>query len=96
MCPNIRKPQFKRCPGRPGTLHPYETDCDFVNIWRNGKGQAVFVACSRKGYFTSYVFSRKSVVLPLAAGKSLPYRRSFDAAQTDLNLYAQKKGWKLA
>jgi len=28
--------------------------------------------------------------------KYLPLRKSFDEAQTDLNLYAKKKGWNLA
>jgi hypothetical protein len=95
MCPNVRKPKLSLCPGIPKTLHPQQSECDFVNVWRDENDEAVFVdsGLGNKN-FMSFRRSKRGG-LHRVKTKFLPVRKIFDEAQTDLNLYAQKKGWKL-
>jgi hypothetical protein len=97
MCPNNSSPKERKsfvCPGIPGTPHPKQTVCGFVTVWTDENGRGVFVDSGLGGRnFMSFRRSARGG-LHRVKSKFLPLRKTFDEAQTDLNLYAQKKGWK--
>jgi hypothetical protein len=97
MCPNYSKKEMESsvCPGISGTIHSKRSTCKFVNVWHDENGEAVFVSSGLgKNNFMSFRRSARGG-LHLVKTKFLPVRKNFDEAQTDLNLYAKKKGWKL-
>ena len=98
MCP--QKIESSRvCPGISGTPHPGPTRCRFVKVYKDKRGWEYAVQ-SGIGGDTFKTFYRK----PGKAGKGLlyghgwrpvPWRDSFDAAQADLNIEAEKRGWEV-
>jgi len=96
MCPNTYKEEKSiYCPGIKGSPHPKQTACGFVNIWHDENGEEVFVDSGLgKRHYMSFRRSA-SGGLHRVKTKFLPVRNNFDDAQTDLNLYARKKGWTL-
>jgi hypothetical protein len=98
MCPNIhsyKKRILRICPGIPGTPHSRQSECDFVIVWRKKSGSAVYVHSLTRGRSFVSVSRNKYGGYSQAYAQFLPARKSFDEAQTDLNLFAQKKGWNI-
>ena len=96
LCPNVysrKKLRSGVCPGIPETLHPEPGACAFVNVWRDENGIAVFVDHEIGGGNFMSFRRGKSGGLHRVKTKSLPLQKTFDEAQADLNLYAEKKGW---
>ncbi len=96
MCPNINNPSNQICPSG-GPQNKKETICDFVLTFIDENNFPVFIsngiASDNKTWFTV----RKKTVwngIHRVKTKALPERKQFDEAQTDLNMYAQRKGWK--
>jgi hypothetical protein len=89
MCPN-KEEDSTTCPGIPGTPHPDETRCNFVNEFFDTARNRSIAIINNGVYFSAASsgqgFHRITV-------KALPLRDTFDAAQEDLNRYAMKKGW---
>lgn len=93
MCPNVRSPAIRVCPGIINSLHSNDSPCRFVKIYEDNRGWQYFV---RGGIGVSHfkVFYRKPGKPDNGHGyKTLPWRDNFDEAQTDLNTLARKKGW---
>ncbi|WP_371380856.1 hypothetical protein [Sporomusa aerivorans] len=97
MCPQ-KNDSSRICPGVPGILHPNESPCRLVKAYKDNRGWEYFVQAGIGGD-TYKTFYRK----PGKAGKGLirgkcwrpvPWRDSFDEAQIDLNIEAEKRGWE--
>jgi hypothetical protein len=96
MCPNTGKPDIT-CPGISHTPHPEPSPCKFIKIYRDETGSMIFVSTGLWNSGKTFMsFRRKSPSAGMHRVKSkfLPERKNFDQAQTDLDEYAKKKGWK--
>jgi hypothetical protein len=95
MCPNINAPNKKICP--PGGPQQKEaTLCRFVKAYIDESGAHVFVSwvdTSLNQWFSVRDGNVKGTVR--VKTKFLPIRDTFDEAQTDLNKYANSKGWRI-
>ncbi|WP_422447833.1 hypothetical protein [Thermoanaerobacterium sp. DL9XJH110] len=92
MCPNINKPETQ-CP--PGPLKPKVTPCRFVKTYVDNRGWKYRVMGGIGGDVYKARYQK-----PEKAGwhcmRNLEWRKSFDEAQSDLNMLAKAKGWKEA
>lgn len=90
LCPNQRNPQETVCP--PSFMLPKPTPCRFVKTYidtrswlykvMGGLGESNFKARYQKPGKKGWKCMGK-----------MPWRKSFDEAQSDLNGLAKKKGW---
>ena len=92
MCPNIDKPN-RICPGIPGTPHPNDSPCRFVKTYRDSRGWEYFVR-SGIGANTFKTFYQNPKQAGSHGWRPVPWRDSFDEAQADLNMEAEKRGWE--
>jgi hypothetical protein len=94
MCPNSNN-QSSVCPGIEGTVHQKSSRCDFVRVYFDEEGHAVFVHRLGKRYM---VFRQKEggIGVHWLVSKKLPERKTFEEAQEGLNQYALAKKWRHA
>lgn len=90
MCPNINEPEKIECPPKP--LNPEITACQFVktHIDKRGWRYRVMPGLGESNYKARYQKPGKSGWKCMA---NLPWRKSFDEAQSDLNAMAKLKAW---
>jgi hypothetical protein len=96
MCPNTGKPDTV-CPGKLDTPHPKPSPCKFTKTYLDENGYKVFVSTglwNAGKTFMSFRRKSSSAGMHRVKIKFLPERKSFDKAQEDLDVYAEKKGWK--
>jgi hypothetical protein len=93
MCPNIRTPFLRKCPGKPGILHPNDTPCRFVKVYQDDRGWQYFVRAGI-GLNTFKAFYCKPDQTREHGWRPVQWCNSFDTAQADLNMEAQKRGWE--
>lgn len=95
MCPNIGKCDTT-CPGIPGTLHPVSTPCRFVKKYIDERGwkYKVMSGLGESTFKARYQRPEKAGSTGWKGLTAVPWRESFDLAQSDLNTYAKKKNWK--
>lgn len=94
MCPNMGNPSTT-CPGIPHTPHPDPSECRYVKTYEDERGWKYFVR-SGIGKDCFKAFYRKPGCKKEVGYKNLAWRNGFDKAQADLNMLAEKKGWKEA
>ena len=94
MCPNIQK-QDTICPGIPGTLHPSASLCSFVKSYIDSRGwkYKVMSGIGENTFKARYQKPEKHGSVGWKGLAAVPWRKTFDEAQADLNAYAKKKGW---
>ena len=92
MCPQ-KLDSSRICPGIPGTPHPSPSPCRFVKVYRDSRGWEFFVGSGICGdeYKTFY---QKPEKFRAYGCRLVPWRDSFDEAQADLNMEAEKRGWE--
>ena len=93
MCPNIQK-NDKVCP--PGPFHPSPTPCRFVKTYIDDRGwkYKVMSGLGENNFKARYQKPDKHDAYSGWKGvAAVPWRKSFDEAQADLNALAKKKGW---
>lgn len=90
MCPNISEPENIICPA--GPMKTEATPCRFVKTYTDERGwfYQVMGGLGESNYNARY---RKPGKLRWKCMANLPWRKSFDDAQSDLNALAKKKGW---
>lgn len=91
MCPNTENPQSDKCPTGPSK--PEVTPCRFVKKYTDQRGwkYKVMSGLGESNYKARYQKPGKS---GWKCMKNLDWKKSFDEAQSDLNVMAEKKGWK--
>lgn len=95
MCPNIGE-QNDICPA---LYHKKEkTPCRFVKTYIDNRGWIYFVRSglgenNYKGFYAKNIEDYRACHRQHGM-RSLEWRKTFDEAQGDLNVYAEKKGWK--
>lgn len=95
MCPQ-RDSKSPICPGIPGSLHPDDSPCRFVKVYRDVRGWEYFVRPGISGT-TFKTFYRKPGKSAGGHGwRPVAWRDSFDAAQADLNREAKRRGFQEA
>lgn len=92
MCPQHDSPLLI-CPGMVGTLHPNDTHCRFVKVYRDNRGWEYYVRAGlgQDCFKPFYLKPGKS-----GGGhgcRNFEWRKTFDEAQADLNRYAKKNRW---
>lgn len=94
MCPNIGKAD-KTCPGIPGTGHPDPDPCRFVKSYIDQRGwkYKVMGGISQDSFKARYQKSEKNGSTGWKGVAAVPWQKTFDAAQADLNALAAAKGW---
>jgi hypothetical protein len=90
LCPNTGAPLKRLCPPGGPSKKP-ETSCRFTADFLDSGGAKIFVARLGKSWA-----SFKQDQSGLRRLEGLPSRRSYDEAQHDWNIFADKKGWRLA
>lgn len=92
MCPNTNK-QTDKCPPKP--FNPKITECRFVKTYIDSRGwrYKVMQGLGDSNFKARYNKPGKSGWKGMV---SMEWRKSFDEAQSDLNVMAKKKGWKEA
>lgn len=95
MCPNLQR-AVQVCPGVPGTLHPTASKCRFVRKYQDGRGwkYKVMSGLGESNYKARYQKPEKYGDVGWKGLPSVPWRKSFDEAQEDLNRLAAERGWK--
>lgn len=95
MCPNIQENK-RVCPGIPGTPHPQADTCRFVKAYIDSRGwkYKVMSGLGENSYKARYQKPEKHGDYGWKGCAMVPWRKSFDEAQADLNRLAQEKGWK--
>lgn len=95
MCPNVQK-DTQECPGIPGTPHPTASRCRFVKTYIDSRGwkYRVMSGLGENTFKARYQKPEKHGDTGWKGLASVPWRKSFDEAQADLNLLAEKKGWQ--
>lgn len=96
MCPDSRdKEQETVCP--PSFMLPKPTPCRFVKVYVDERGwkYKVMGGLGESNYKARY---KKPVKQKYGwkGVQKLPWQKSFDEAQSDLNVLAKKKGWREA
>lgn len=97
MCPNIDE-DIRVCPGVKYTPHPEPSECRFVKVYIDNRGWIYFVRSGIgpdrfKGFYTKSIEDYKSGIHQHGM-RAVQWQNTFDKAQSDLNIYAEKKGWK--
>lgn len=97
MCPNINTDSII-CPGIKDTPHPKPSECRYVKMYTDDRGWIYFVRSGigvdhYKGFYTKNKKDLKAGIRQHGM-RALEWRKTFDEAQKDLNVYAEKKGWK--
>lgn len=95
MCPNTyEKKSNQICPGVAGSLHPKPTPCGFVLQFVDERGwkYKVMSGIGSDRFKARYQKPGANGWKGLAA---VPWRETFDAAQRDLNVLADLKGWSV-
>ena len=99
LCPNIDKPFEKKCP--PGPPNSYfkkkTTPCRFVRVFIDEHKYKIFVTRSLKNsskWIPIKYIRRKNYSCQIGL-EEFKARKDFDEAQSELNDYAIKKGWKV-
>ena len=90
MCPNVND-KSAICPGIEGTPHPEPSVCRFVKSYIDDRGWVYFVRAGIGGNTFKTFFKKPGK--NEHGYKGLPWRDSFDEAQSDLNKMAKTKGW---
>lgn len=96
MCPNLRNKESERvCPGIAGTPHPEASPCRFVKAYIDERGWKYMVmsGIGENTFKARYQKPEKSGSNGWKGLGAVPWRTTFDEAQTDLNLLAKEKGW---
>ena len=97
MCPNVYRDETSRvCPGSNEILHPKPEPCRFVRAYIDKRGWTYRVCggIGRDTYKARYWTSDGK--RPAGRGvQQLSWRNTFDAAQDDLNKFAQAHGLKV-
>jgi hypothetical protein len=96
MCLNRNTPQITICPGS-SRLHPEPTPCRFVKSYidkRGWKYKVIVGLGTPPVYKARYQRSDKHGDVGWKGCAALPWRDTFDEAQSDLNTYAKLKGWE--
>ena len=91
MCPNLDIPESKVCP--PGPLKEEATPCRFVKVYVDDRGwqYRVMGGLGESNFKGRY---NKPGKLGWKCMRQLEWRKSFDEAQSDLNMLAKKNGWR--
>ena len=91
MCPNLQENKTT-CPGITGTSHPLPDSCRFVKSFIDDRGwkYRVMSGIGENSYKARYQKPREKSWKGL---HTVPWRKTFDEAQTDLNVLATQKGW---
>lgn len=91
MCPNLGENKCE-CPGIPGTPHPEASPCRFVREYTDVRGwqYKVMPGIGADCFKAKYRKPGQSRWRDLS---SVQWRKTFDEAQSDLNMLAEKKGW---
>ena len=94
MCPNSNTPSSQVCP--PSPFGKGETPCQFVKKYIDSRGwkYKVMGGLGESNYKARYQKPEKSGNIGWKGVAALPWRKSFDEAQADLNALAEKKGWR--
>lgn len=92
MCPNESALGSAICPGIPNTTHPEPSPCRFVKVYRDSRGWEYFVR-GGIGSLEFKTFYRKPGIRREHGWGPVPWRKTFDAAQADLNEQANKRGF---
>ena len=94
MCPNIQQNNLV-CPGLPGTLHSTASRCRFVKVYIDNRGwkYKVMSGIGQDSFKARYQKPDKQGSDGWKGLAALPWRKTFDEAQADLNIYAKEKGW---
>lgn len=92
MCPNIQENE-KVCPGIPGTPHPHNTPCRFVKSYIDERGwkYKVMSGIGQNSFKARYQKPDKDGSDGWKGLAAVPWRKTFDEAQADLNAYAKRK-----
>ena len=95
MCPNIEK-MDRVCPGIPGTPHSEPSECRFVKKYIDDRGwkYQVMSGLGESNYKTRYQRPEKCGDVGWKGLAAVPWRKTFDEAQEDLNRLAKEKGWR--
>ncbi|WP_333594552.1 hypothetical protein [Anaerospora hongkongensis] len=91
MCPQ-QDWTSRICPGKPGSLQPETTTCQFVKCYRDNSGK-IYFARAGIGGDAFKIFYQKPGKNPHGWRPAL-WRSSFDEAQGDLNQEALRYGWQ--
>ena len=92
MCPNLYVKDSMQCPT--GPFKAEVTPCRFVKVYVDERGWKYFVR-GGLGDPTPYkTFYRKPNSTRQKGSSMVQWRKSFDEAQSDLNMLAKEKGWK--
>lgn len=96
MCPDRDGSRSYCCSlFKPDILSGQPYPCKFVKVFADEAGRMLRVCESPKhGMFKAHYQTEVSQPWKPLVTKFLPWRRSFDKAQMDLNFYAAHKGWK--
>ena len=91
MCPNVDNRQSTECPPKP--MNPEITPCRFVKTYIDKRGwrYKVMGGLGESNFKGRYQKPGKKYGWKGIA--RLPWRKSFDEAQSDLNILAETKGW---
>ena len=97
MCPNINK-NSQICPGIKATPHPEASQCRYVKLYTDNRGWIYYVRSgigqgAYKGFYAKNETDYKSGIHQHGM-RMLGWCKTFDKAQSELNIYAEKKCWK--
>ena len=97
MCPNNNKIN-SICPGIKGTSHPHPSECRFVKMYTDDRRWIYFVRSGigsdqYKGFYAKNKEDYRDGIRQHGM-RTLKWMDTFDEAQSVLNTYAEKKGWK--
>ena len=95
MCPNVQQNRAV-CPGLPGTPHSKESQCRFVKAYIDERGwkYRVMSGLGDSSFKARYQKPEKHGDVGWKGMANVPWRKTFDEAQSDLNTLARKNGWK--
>lgn len=96
MCPNIQS-NTRTCPGIPGTPHPIPGVCRFVRKYIDARGWKYRVMSGIGGdtFKARYQKPEKTGSDGWKGVAAVPWRKTFDEAQEDLNRLACDRGWEV-
>ena len=94
MCLNTNQ-NTNICLGIPGTPHPHTSQCRFVKCYVDERGwkYKVMSGIGENRFKARYQKPDKTGDYGWKGLATVPWRDTFDEAQTDLNMLAEKKGW---
>ena len=93
MCPNINEPESTWCP--PSPIRVESKPCRFVKTYIDKRGwwYRVMGGIGGEEFKGRY---QKPGKTSWRCMQNLPWRKSFDEAQSNLNILAKAKGWNEA